>query len=123
MVDYNAIMDNYPDLFECRDNEFYFIDELKIIYVLPLRIIDIGIAYSIVPKEPESYDFNLSLGKNVLPPWFIKNSQIVDLLMVPRHLVLPDQLCMLFFNHGLSILGYDKVGIMRRYSIKNIING
>ncbi len=117
---YQTIVEQYPKLFEYKDGELYFIDELKVIYSNALRVIDINIAFEITPGLTGCKDFRLPIRKKASPNYFAGSDGFVDKLDI--YIELPDHLCMLFYEYGLFIHGHDREAIMRRYTINNIIN-
>lgn len=120
-VTINSLVESYPGIFMIIDDELFFCDDLRIIFDEPLLLIDSGLYIQIVPNEnfkETHYWFCIEISYDDDPDY-----DKVLALHRDGSFVLPDELCVRFYDYGFDVDGYDRAVIERRHAIKNIING
>ncbi len=123
------LMNKKPGLFECIDLEYYFCD-------MELHSGALSIEADSDSTGNVSYCISWGYGFDNT-----SNHLIIDLTSEPGqvyltfdHRRLPDHTCVRLFQHNINILKrpidssqddieYDRVGIMRKHTLKCIING
>ncbi len=112
----------YPKLFQYKDGELLFNDELAFIFGKPLVCMTMSFAYdiSLQDKSEQEYVFRLTVPIDPDDPDDFDGYN--NRFFVNKNIILTDEACILFFDYGLVITGYDEALIRRRHSIKNIIS-
>lgn len=101
-------------------DELFFHEDLSIIHDGPLELISTTLFMQIAPKgdketyRGDSFQFCMEMPDG-------SNPNYEKMIAIRFDLVLPDALCVRFYDCGIDVDGYDRESIMRRHTIKNII--